>query len=117
MVEFALVLPILMIVLFAIIQFGIAFKDYIELTDAVRAGARTAAVSRNDPAADKAARARAQIEADGGENVSVTVDSPDGSWTAGATVTVTATHPYSINLLGLVVKSGDLHSTTKERVE
>ena len=46
MVEFVLVLPILMLVLFAIIQFGMTFTHYVALTDAVRAGARTAAISR-----------------------------------------------------------------------
>ena len=32
-------------------------------------------------------------------------------------MTVTATYPYSISLLGLVVASGNLKSTTQERVE
>jgi hypothetical protein len=32
-------------------------------------------------------------------------------------VTVTATYPYSINLLGKIVKSGSLQSKTTERVE
>jgi len=45
-VEFALVLPILMAILLGIIQFGIVFNNYITLTDATRAGARKAAVSR-----------------------------------------------------------------------
>jgi hypothetical protein len=35
----------------------------------------------------------------------------------GGDVTVTATYPYSINLLGFVVKSGRLTSQTTERVE
>jgi Flp pilus assembly protein TadG len=38
--EFALVLPILAFILFAVIQFGIVFNNYITLTDATRAGAR-----------------------------------------------------------------------------
>ena len=46
MTEFAVVLPILAFVLFAIMQFGITFNNYLSLTDAVRAGARTAAASR-----------------------------------------------------------------------
>ena len=49
MAEFAIVLPVLVVVLFGIIQFGILFNNYVTLTDAVRAGARTAAVSRQDP--------------------------------------------------------------------
>ena len=44
--EFALALPILALLLFAVIQFGIAFNNYVTLTDATRAGARKAAVAR-----------------------------------------------------------------------
>ncbi len=51
--EFAIVLPILCLLLFGVIQFGIAFNNYITLTDAVRAGARKGAVGRHlqDPQA------------------------------------------------------------------
>ena len=51
MVEFAIVLPILLMLVLGIIQFGITFNHYLTLTDAVRAGARQAAVSRtaSDP--------------------------------------------------------------------
>jgi hypothetical protein len=45
-------------------------------------------------------------------NVSVT-----SSWQQGEDVTVSASYPYQINLLGLVVQSGRMTSTTKERVE
>ncbi|MGH3111959.1 MAG: hypothetical protein ACRDOP_00660, partial [Gaiellaceae bacterium] len=38
-------------------------------------------------------------------------------WLPGEDVTVEATYPYSINLLGIVVASGDLTSKTTERVE
>ena len=46
MVEFALVVPILLLVVFAIIQFGMLYNNYITLTDATRVGARKGAVSR-----------------------------------------------------------------------
>ncbi len=42
-------LPILLLLVFGIIQFGILFNHYLTLTDAVRAGARQAAVSRTLP--------------------------------------------------------------------
>jgi hypothetical protein len=45
-------------------------------------------------------------------NVTVT-----STWQPASDVTVTATYPYQISLLGIVVKSGDLSSTTTERVE
>ncbi len=40
MTEFAIVLPLLVVLLFGIIQFGILFNNYVTLTDAVRSGAR-----------------------------------------------------------------------------
>jgi Flp pilus assembly protein TadG len=118
MTEFALVLPILALLLFGVIQFGLVFNNYLTLTDAVRAGARKAAVSRRlaDPqgAAVSATRNAASDLRQSDLNVTVTVNP---SWSAGAETTVSADYPYSISLLGLVVKSGRMHSTTKERVE
>ncbi|MFY9580119.1 MAG: TadE family protein, partial [Gaiellaceae bacterium] len=49
MTEFAIVLPILVVLPFGIVQFGIAFNNYVTITDAARAGARVAAVSCNSP--------------------------------------------------------------------
>jgi len=118
MTEFAMVLPLLVVLLFGIVQFGIAFNNYVTLTDAVRAGARKAAVSRNlsDPA--YACRKQVLDAGDGldptelGKNLYCT--SP---WTPGSDVTVHADYPYDINLLGWNVYSGRLNSTMKERVE
>ncbi len=46
-VELGLVLPVLLLLLLGVIQFGNVFRDYIALTDATRVGARQAAVSRS----------------------------------------------------------------------
>jgi Flp pilus assembly protein TadG len=115
MVEFVLVLPILLVVLFGIIQFGITFKDYVTLTDAVRAGARTAAVSRysSTPVADTVARVKSAADLTPAK-VGVTVTS---TWVHGDDVIVTARYPYAISLFGVVVASGNLSSSTTERVE
>lgn len=118
MTEFALVLPILALLLFGVIQFGLVFNNYLTMTDAVRAGARKAAVGRHlaDPegAAETATRAAATDLRQSDLNVDVSVDP---KWEPGAETTVTADYPYRISLLGLVVRSGRMHSTTKERVE
>ena len=126
MVEFVLVASILLLLVFGIIQFGILFNHYLTLTDAVRAGARQAAVSRTlaDPvksATDRVKSAAANLDTSAGV-LDITVDPFDPtsgtlSWVQGGDVTVTATYPYSINLLGFVVKSGHLTSQTTERVE
>jgi hypothetical protein len=44
MVEFALLLPVLVFMAMAIVQFGVVFNDYIQLNNAVREGARRASV-------------------------------------------------------------------------
>ncbi len=121
MVEFALVAPILFLILFAIIQFGIVFMNSVALTDAVRIGARKAAVSRTaaDPtAATQAAILGAANDLDKSTLAGrITVAPAGGNWTQGNSITVSATYPYSINILGIVVASGDLHSATTERLE
>jgi Flp pilus assembly protein TadG len=117
MTEFALVLPVLALILFAVIQFGIVFNNYVTLTDATRAGARKAAVSRDDPNRDADVMAAVQNSASDLDGSKLSVSPPTSTWNSGDDVTVTASYPYSISLLGLVVKSGRLSSTTTERVE
>jgi Flp pilus assembly protein TadG len=116
MAEFAIVLPVLMLVVFAIIQLGILFTNYQALTDAVRAGARVGAVSRfaADPTGATVQKVKDAAADLNPAKLTVAVSS---GWSAGGDVTVTATYPYSLNLFGLVVKAGSLSSTTVERVE
>ena len=125
MVEFAIVAPILLLLVFGIVQFGLLFNNYLTLTDAVRTGARQAAVSRTlaDPVATT--KNRVTSAAAGSlktSDLAITVDPYDPingthSWVQGGDVTVTATYPYAISLLGLVVTSGRMTSQTTERVE
>jgi Flp pilus assembly protein TadG len=118
MTEFALVLPILLVLLLGIVQFGVAFNNYVSLTDAVRAGARVAAVSRNSSDPSGACRKRVLDSAGSlnqgelGKNLSCV-----SSWAPGAEVTVYADYPYDIKILDWSVYSGRLKSTMKERVE
>jgi Flp pilus assembly protein TadG len=121
MVEFALIAPLLCLILFAIIQFGIVYSSYVTLTDATRAGARKAAVSRLESQPENITEAAVRNSAknldepcavDTGLCVSVSA-----TWEHGKDVTVEATYPYKIDLLGVVFKQGRLKSVTTERVE
>jgi Flp pilus assembly protein TadG len=117
-VEFAFVLPLLAVLLLAIVQFGVAFNNYETVTDAARVGARNAILVRLGGSTVNNARQAARNAASDldGSKFDVTVTSPN--WTeAGNDVTVTATYPYEIDLLGWVVASGKLTSTVKERLE
>ena len=114
--EFALVLPILAFLLFAVIQFGIVFNNWVQLTDSTRAGARKGAVSRHlpNPAGACVSAVRASATNLKASDLTATCTS---TWQPGDDVTVNATYPYSISLFGIISKSGRLSSTTTERVE
>jgi Flp pilus assembly protein TadG len=118
--EFALVLPLLMLVLLAILQFGVLFRDYLAVTDAVRAGARKGAVSRHVTAPGGPKKAcedavkKSATDLNVADNLIVTCTS---TWGPGDDVTVNATYPFDISLFGYVAKSGRFSSQTVERVE
>jgi hypothetical protein len=105
-VEFALVAPLLVAVVFAIIEFGVVFHQYLRVTDLARTNARLAAISHTP----------ASVTDDG---VTVSVPTPANGWVAGQDVTATASAPYTIDvpLLGIVIKSGTMTSTTTEKIE
>jgi Flp pilus assembly protein TadG len=117
-VEFALVIPLLCVLVLGIVQMGIAFNHYLTITDAARVGARKAVVSRLggstvDDATQAVKDAAGSLDT---SKLEVTVTSTD--WTEpGSEVVVTAKYPYEVNLLGWVVASGNLTSTMKERLE
>jgi Flp pilus assembly protein TadG len=118
MTELALVLPLLVVLLFGIAQFGIAFNNYLTVTDAARAASRKGAVSRtvSNPkgTCESAGYAAGGNLKNPGTDFKVTCSS---SWLPGTDLTVTASYPFSINLMGWVVSSGQLTTTMKERVE
>jgi Flp pilus assembly protein TadG len=116
MTELALVLPILLVLLFGIIQFGVIFNNYVTLTDAVRSGARKAVVSRtaSNPAQVCDNQVRAASPNLNQSNLTVSCTS---TWQPAQDVTVQASYPYQISLVGMTVVSGNLTATMKERLE
>jgi Flp pilus assembly protein TadG len=58
-VEFAIVLPVVMVVVLAIVQVGLAVRDQLAVELAAREGARAAAVSTDSAGAAAAAASRA----------------------------------------------------------
>jgi hypothetical protein len=95
-----------------------------KLTDAVRAGGRIATISRT--VADPVGVTRTSVKKAAGDlsltdqQVVVLVNGVPNAplpWPSGADVTVTATHPYTISIFGIPVRTGSLTSTTTQRVE
>jgi Flp pilus assembly protein TadG len=130
LVEFALVLPILLMVATGITSFGIVFYRYITLTDAVRAGARTLSLGRglSDPCTPaKKETADSAIDVNLQQNqVSVIVNGTPNScngndgtdWTQGNQATVKASIPYSISIFGsITVTNGTLTASATDAIE
>ena len=114
LVEFALVAPLVLLLLLGVVQFGIAFNESITVADAARAGSRAAVVAGPTNAATAA---KSAVAAAAGSLDSATL-AAGTTVTVGATdVTVRVAYPYSIDLLGVVVKSGTLSSSITERLE
>jgi Flp pilus assembly protein TadG len=122
LVEFALVAPLLLLIVFAITSFGITFNNQLKLTDAVRVGGRAAATQNDTTAACAAAESAMEgtlgeddwnkvLDASGGD-----LPCTDTTVAGDAGVTITANYPYSINILGLVVRDGNLTSSATERL-
>lgn len=117
MVEFALVVPIICLILFAVLQFGVLYNDYLTVTDASRVGARKAGTSRHDSCPECKAEDAARASATGLDQSKFEVYVTATAWKHGENVTVETRYPYEIDLLGVVVASGWLSSETTERVE
>ena len=127
LVEIALILPIFLLLLLGIVQFGTVFRDYIALTDATRVGARQAAVARSiQPESARVPNIvtkvqNAAVNLDRNKmTITVTpvkVDGLTAGWEQSGEVTVRATYPFRVAIMGMVVFNGTLQSRTTERVE
>ncbi len=89
-VELALVLPILIMILFGIFQFGLVFNSYLAITHAAREGARLASV-------DKYSEALVIERATPATPTSVTISYPNGKL-EGQPVKVTVNDDFTLEI-------------------
>lgn len=116
LVELVLGLPLLLLVFVAILQFGLVMRDYVEVTQAARVGARKASVSRkSDPVA--AGKAAARDSADGLDGGRLDVDVTSGAGRRGDPVVVEVSYPFEVDLLGLVFKKGTMTYRATARMQ
>ncbi|MDF2568560.1 MAG: TadE-like protein [Sporomusa sp.] len=93
MVETALVLPVIVLILFAILELGLVMNQYLVLTAAAREGARTAAVS--DDAAARVA-VNNSVASIGNSGLQVDIAYPGGKREQGKSVSVTVSKPIEV---------------------
>jgi Flp pilus assembly protein TadG len=107
-VEFALVLPLLMVLVFGVIDFGRAFNAQETLTQAAREGSRLAAVCNSSTPSSTCADVNSRTVASApnltGMSVQIPSTCPAGVAPAGmdAVVTVRWTMTFSTPLVGLI---------------
>jgi Flp pilus assembly protein TadG len=121
-VELALILPVLILILYAVVQFGQVYLQYQEVSAATNEGARRA--STMSTVADPGRTSTIVATVRGGTSVGTTAAfdssgltvSVSSTWTPGAPVTVTSTYPASVTILGVTLFSGNLTTKRTARV-
>lgn len=113
-VEFALVLPLVVLVVMFIVQAGFVVRDQVLVTHATREAARAAAVSDADrlEAAVRAARQAGDLEVD---RLGVTVSMLEGD--SSVRVVVSYRSPTDLALVGALVPDITLDASVVMRVE
>ena len=120
-VEFAFVMPFLVFLLLAITQFGLAFRNYLSITDAARVGARAAAVSRATACTSARTAIQNTVSSEQWTVISSRITCTAGANT-GDPVTISITYPYTIGLPGFfglpaLNVSGNMTGSARERLE
>jgi Flp pilus assembly protein TadG len=116
LVEFALIVPLLILLLFGIVDFGRIFHAYLTIDHAGREAARAASIGKDDTQV----KSTAVTDAVG---ISLTTDrvviSPNGTRVSGNDVSITITYPITFltPVIGSIVGPITLEDTTVMRVE
>ncbi len=123
-VELALVLPLLVLVIFACLKIGMAFFAYEQVASAANAAARAAAVNHGaDPTAAARTAAKSISPTVGLTDSEIAVSyvstatPPGAAWSYPGTVTVTITHPVTFDFLGQLPQVFNLKATSTKRLE
>ncbi|MHB8841737.1 MAG: TadE/TadG family type IV pilus assembly protein [Candidatus Aquicultor sp.] len=109
-VEFAIILPVLILILFGILEFGLTYRDYLAITHAAREGARMAAVGEYSEAE---IRQRAYPVSPS----SISIGYPGGGAEHGEPVEVQVTLDRPLNIPLFDVKTVHLSSKARMRIE
>jgi len=107
--EFALILPLLLLVVFGVVGFGIAILDKVVITNASREAARNGTVYRGVNLRPTAAQVRGVatsycsqnlVSFNGNRTCTVTLSSDPATLVSGGDLTVTVTYPFAFIGLG-----------------
>jgi Flp pilus assembly protein TadG len=124
LVEFAVLVPVLMLLLVGVIEVGSWFWTDIDLTSGTREGGRLLAASKNDASAIQDVEARLV------QNINSEIDAtklrysfnpaPASStplWASGTTVTLTVTYPDELSVLGISASDPNMTTSAQVRIQ
>ncbi|MCH7577127.1 MAG: pilus assembly protein [Chloroflexi bacterium] len=123
LVEFALLVPIFLILLFAIVDFGMGFYSWITVTNSAREGARIGAVLANDQQIRDRVFDSAGLPNEGTNMEVIITNSAEQGGLPGQSVVVQVDYDYNLitplaNLLGGIIgPTLTLSSTAEMRLE
>jgi Flp pilus assembly protein TadG len=124
LVEMAICLPILLVLLVGIIQFGTWFWTGTNLSSATREAGLLLAASKNDPNAEQDVENRLAANLDSEIDPTKLSYSfsphPAAStplWSSGETVTMTVSYPDQLNLMGVPLGGSAITSTAQVRMQ
>lgn len=98
-VEFALVLPVLVMLIMGIVEFGHAYNAQITLTNAAREGVRVMAITNTLTPAREAAKQAAATLTPALQNTDITFLASDGTSTCSDTKQMTVTIRYTLGTI------------------
>jgi Flp pilus assembly protein TadG len=117
LVEFALILPILMLVVMAILQFGMMLNSYLTIENASREGARSGIIGSSDDEIEQLIISTApNLDP---SKLTVSITPKEGFRKSGDTLTVNVSYNYElvVPIISSIVENVVLNGQTSMRVE
>lgn len=118
LVEFAILIPVLMIIIMGIFEFGFILNAYITINSSSREGARLASVGGTDlEIRDKVVDSSPNLDS---SNLEIIILPSEGNRNRGDTVTVYINYDYQVKipLIGAIINNSvELNAETSMRIE
>lgn len=118
LVEFSIILPLLLLVVMGIVEFGMMLNSYLTINNAAREGARYGIIGNSN--AEIQSIITSTSPSLNSAYLTITITPADGSRISGNTLTVKLTYNYKLTvpiISGILGNSVQLNAQTSMRIE